>query len=217
MHAKALRLFFGFISIEGSVKFEIIFSMLRDKTTDSFSISFLQNQTETTKEPDEIKESVDPSEEEGSMSHNASANNDTSPQETMETTDAEIQHEHESSEPKKSETNGTIPSNHKDNKTMSDDNSIAKVSDTSDINLDERWPTDWWTQYSTLTERAFRQNFSAVLTKIDLIRHIILGIVFGIFYFQLEHEEERLHDIRGVVSRYFQKPVFFFFVEGPPI
>ena len=172
--------------------------MLGDEITDT-CCSSLQNQNETTKEADKITENNDPSEEEGTASHNASANNEnTSQQKTMETTDAERQQE--SSEPKKPETNGTIPSNHKDK--ISDTNSIAKVSDTSDINLDERWPSDWWTQYSTLTERAFRQNFSAVLTKIDLLRHIILGTVFGIFYFQLEHEEERLHDIRGVVSRY---------------
>ncbi|XP_072039775.1 uncharacterized protein [Amphiura filiformis] len=68
-----------------------------------------------------------------------------------------------------------------------------------DIVLGERWASSWRTQYTTLCHRSFKQNLSEVLTMVDLLRHIVLGIIFGILYFQLDHTEERLHDIRGIV------------------
>ncbi|XP_072041015.1 uncharacterized protein [Amphiura filiformis] len=92
----------------------------------------------------------------------------------------------ESPEHMKAETNGFIPNSSED-----DGN--------DDIVLGERWASSWRTQYTTLCRRSFKQNFSEVLTKIDLLRHIVLGIIFGILYFQLDHTEERLHDIRGII------------------
>ena len=93
----------------------------------------------------------------------------------------------------KSETNGMLATG-----TITQDDDEDSF---SDLNLDDRWPSTWWEQYMTLTQRSFKHTFSAMLGKIDLVRHVILGAIFGIVYWQLEHSEERLHDIRGVVSR----------------
>ena len=72
--------------------------------------------------------------------------------------------------------------------------------DLVDMDLDQRWPTTWLEQYQVLTVRAFKQSRSLFLTKIDLIRHGFLSVIMGILFFQLPHAEERIHDIRGLVS-----------------
>ncbi len=170
-------------------EFDYSFSFVTQNSPDDGNTVQETNPDESTKEETTAKNEAGDS---------ASEQNTTSGvlthQETVETTDSDKQ---ESPEHMKSERNGFIPN------TEGDDTNANSV----DMNLGERWPSTWWTQYSTLCERSIKQNFSAVLTKIDLLRHILLGTIFGIVYWQLEHTEERLHDIRGVVSGTFSSKV----------
>lgn len=69
-----------------------------------------------------------------------------------------------------------------------------------DLGLDKRWPTTWSHQFVILLMRAFKQSRSLFLKQIDLIRHTLLALIIGVLYFQLMHTEERIHDIRGLVS-----------------
>ncbi|XP_071510170.1 uncharacterized protein [Diadema antillarum] len=62
----------------------------------------------------------------------------------------------------------------------------------------DKWPTSFWHQLSTLSDRNFRQYRSIILSRVALVRHLVLGLFVGAFYFRVEHAEERIRDMTGL-------------------
>ncbi|XP_033641796.1 ABC transporter G family member 14-like isoform X1 [Asterias rubens] len=72
-----------------------------------------------------------------------------------------------------------------------------KVSTSSSPDNLEKWPTTFLDQLRTLTRRNFRQSRDVFLSKFLFIKNILLAVVVGLLWFQTQHEEQRINDIRG--------------------
>merc|ERR1719463_400983 len=58
-----------------------------------------------------------------------------------------------------------------------------------------KYATSWWTQYKTLTRRAFKKGKSAVLSLVDILRTIALAAVVGIVYLNQTYTESDVFNI----------------------
>ncbi|XP_021919485.1 ABC transporter G family member 9 isoform X3 [Zootermopsis nevadensis] len=79
-----------------------------------------------------------------------------------------------------------------------DNQSHASSSVTSsDDDVSWQWPTSFWTQFKVLSQRNFQEARPRMLSKLNWVQTVALGVLAGLLWFQLEHKEESLHDIQG--------------------
>ena len=60
-----------------------------------------------------------------------------------------------------------------------------------------KYNSSWFTQYRILTHRALKNSRSAILTPLNVIKSLGLGLVSGMIYWQADYTEANVSDIRS--------------------
>lgn len=56
------------------------------------------------------------------------------------------------------------------------------------------WPTSFWTQFTVLLLRTFKQSKPDILSKLELSQNLLLALVSGLIWFQLPYKEKSIED-----------------------
>ncbi|KAG8297731.1 hypothetical protein J6590_030242 [Homalodisca vitripennis] len=67
----------------------------------------------------------------------------------------------------------------------------------SDEDVSWQWPTCFWTQFKVLSQRNFQEARPRMLSTLNWVQTVALGLMAGLLWFRLERTEESLHDIQG--------------------
>ncbi|XP_011499510.1 PREDICTED: ABC transporter G family member 14 [Ceratosolen solmsi marchali] len=60
-----------------------------------------------------------------------------------------------------------------------------------------QWPTSFWSQFKVLSERNFQEARPRMLSRLNWLQTIALGLLAGLLWFRLPRTEAALHDIQG--------------------
>lgn len=58
----------------------------------------------------------------------------------------------------------------------------------------QKYSASWGTQYCVLVHRALKNSRSAIFTPLNMIKSVLLGIMSGMMWFQLDYTEETVRD-----------------------
>ncbi|XP_041029932.1 ABC transporter G family member 22-like isoform X2 [Carcharodon carcharias] len=72
--------------------------------------------------------------------------------------------------------------------------SVALEKDSS-----RKWPSSFWTQYSTLTSRNFKQQRAVILSWLNIVQTLTMAFVPGIIWWQLPKVEEQIYARSGLI------------------
>lgn len=75
--------------------------------------------------------------------------------------------------------------------------SSSGSSDNQDSDFWLGYPTNFYTQFKVLSQRNFKEARPRMLSRLNWLQTIGLGIMAGALWFQLPKTEESLHDIQG--------------------
>ena len=64
-----------------------------------------------------------------------------------------------------------------------------------------KWPTTFWTQYTTLTQRQFQISKSNIFNKFIFIKYTALIVYAAFAWWRIPRIEERLEDKFALVSK----------------
>ncbi|XP_043795477.1 ABC transporter G family member 14 isoform X2 [Apis laboriosa] len=60
-----------------------------------------------------------------------------------------------------------------------------------------QWPTSFWSQFKVLSERNFQEARPRMLSRLNWLQTIALGLLAGLLWLRLPRTEAALHDIQG--------------------
>ena len=61
------------------------------------------------------------------------------------------------------------------------------------------YQASWWRQFVLLARRAFVQNRGDILSQITIVQTLVLAVVCGIIWWQVERTVDRIHDLVGLL------------------
>uniref|UniRef100_A0A2S2NZL9 ABC transporter G family member 21 n=2 Tax=Schizaphis graminum TaxID=13262 RepID=A0A2S2NZL9_SCHGA len=82
-------------------------------------------------------------------------------------------------------------------RTLWPDSQSHSSTSTSDEDFTWQWPTSFWTQFKVLSQRNFQEARPQMLSTLNWVQTIALGLLAGLLWFQLPRTEESLHNIQG--------------------
>jgi len=93
----------------------------------------------------------------------------------------------------------TVPVKEEEGKTLwLDNHSHASSSvSSSDEDFSWQWPTCFWTQFKVLSQRNFQEARPRMLSPLNWVQTVALGLMAGLLWFRLPRTEQSLHDIQG--------------------
>ncbi|XP_022100663.1 ABC transporter G family member 14-like isoform X2 [Acanthaster planci] len=74
---------------------------------------------------------------------------------------------------------------------------VSTSSRNEESDASPKWPTTFFDQLHTLTQRNFKQSRDIFLSKFLIVKNVLLAVVVGLLWFQMSHDEVRINDIRG--------------------
>lgn len=75
--------------------------------------------------------------------------------------------------------------------------SSSASTDSQDHEFPCGYPTGFWMQFQILSHRNFKYARPRMLSTLNWLQTIVLGVMSGALWFQLPKSEESLHDIQG--------------------
>lgn len=75
--------------------------------------------------------------------------------------------------------------------------SSSTSSDSQDNEFLFAYPTGFCTQFKVLSQRNFKDARPRMLSKLNWLHTIVLGLMAGLLWYQLPRTETSLHDIQG--------------------
>lgn len=76
---------------------------------------------------------------------------------------------------------------------------VDNVAMKTSIGDKRKWPTGFFTQYTNLTIRTFRQSKTQIFNKFKVIEAVVMTILVSLIWFQLPRTEDTLRDRMGVI------------------
>ncbi|XP_043486279.1 ABC transporter G family member 14 isoform X1 [Polistes fuscatus] len=73
----------------------------------------------------------------------------------------------------------------------------SSSANSADDDYSWQWPTSFWSQFKVLSERNFQEARPRMLSRLNWLQTIALGLLAGLLWLRLPRTEAALHDIQG--------------------